>query len=189
MAKRYRVMLIDDEPNILRALRRVLAATDCSYGGTTYPIELETHHSPHEALERARHVSFDLFLSDFRMPGMDGVQFLKAVRELQPNAARLILSGYADLNGLIAAINEAQIYRFLSKPWNDYELVSAIAQALAYRKLTMETQHLADEARLVRGAISPQELELRRLEEEEPGITRVNWGPDGSVILDEDLEE
>lgn len=189
MRERYRVMLVDDEPNILKALRRLLSTTPCAYDGATYPLTLEIHESPLEALERARHTAFDLFMADYRMPRMNGVEFLKAVREIQPGAARLVLSGYADLNGLIGAINDAQIYRFLAKPWNDYELVSAIAQALAYRDLLLETQELADQARLARGRLTPQELEMRRLEAAEPGITRVNWGPDGSVLLDEDLLE
>ena len=121
------------------------------------------------------------------MPGLNGVQFLKAVRQIQPDAARLILSGYADLNGLIGAINEAGISRFISKPWNDYELISALGQTLALRELTLENQRLADQARLAAGVITAEEIERKRLEAEEPGITQVNWGPDGSVLLDDDL--
>jgi DNA-binding NtrC family response regulator len=181
----YRIMLVDDEENILKALRRVLTSTPCIYDGVEYKIRVETFTSPDAALQHARQNAVDLVLSDYRMPGKDGVAFLREFKEIQPDAARLILSGYADLNALIGAINEAQIYRFLNKPWNDYELVSSIAQALAYRDLTLENQHLADKARVDNGSMTPQELERRRLEEQEPGITKVNWGPDGSVILDE----
>ena len=184
----YRIMLVDDEENILKALRRVLVATPCVYDGVEYPIRVETYTSPDEALAYARHNTVDLVLSDYRMPGKDGVRFLKEFREIQPNAARLILSGYADLNALMGAINEAQIYRFLNKPWNDYELVSSIAQALAYRNLMLENQHLADQVRVEAGAMTAEELERQRLEEQEPGITKVNWGPDGSVIFDESEE-
>lgn len=184
----YRIMLVDDEENILRALRRVLVSTPCMYDGVEYKVNVEIFTSPAEALQFAHHNVVDLVLSDYRMPHMDGVAFLKEFKQIQPNAARLILSGYADLNALMGAINEAQIYRFLNKPWNDYELVSSIAQALAYRDLMLENQHLADQARVESGAMTPQELERRRLEEQEPGITRVNWGPDGSVIFDESEE-
>lgn len=185
----YKILLVDDEPGILRALRRLLMVTPCVYDGIEYPLQLEAFTAPEAALEYARLHHVDLVLSDYRMPGMDGVQLLKAIRAIQPNAARLILSGYADLNALIGAINEAQIYRFLSKPWNDYELVSSLAQALGYRDLMLENQRLADRVRVTEGNLSRQDAELRRLEEEEPGITRVNWGPDGSVILENPEED
>ena len=107
--------------------------------------------------------------------------------ELQPDAARLILSGYADLNGLIGAINDAGITRFISKPWNDYELIATLGQVLTLRELTLENQRLADQVRLEAGALSAEEIERKRLEAIEPGITRVIWGPDGSVLLDESL--
>lgn len=182
-----RIMLVDDEANILKALRRVLGATPCACGGTVFRLQIETFTEPEAALARAAQVPFELVLSDYRMPGMDGVAFLSAFKGLQPDAVRLILSGYADLNALVGAINQAQIYRFLSKPWNDYELVSTVAQALAYRQLTLENQRLADQTRLAQGTMSAAEWELKRLEQESPGITQVNWGPDGSVILDPDL--
>ena len=136
-----------------------------------------------------RHESFDLFLTDYRMPEMDGVSFLKVVKEIQPEACRLILSGYADLNALMRAVNEVGIDRFIGKPWNDYELVSAIAQSLAHRELLLENRRLADLMRLDIGDISPAELEATMLESVEPGITKVNWGEDGSVILDPDLQQ
>lgn len=181
-----RILIVDDEENILKSLRRLLSVTPCSAGGKVYPLKIDTFSDPRLALEDAFGVPYDLVLSDYRMPGMDGVAFLKEFRELQPNAARLILSGYADLNGLIAAINEAGILRFIAKPWNDYELVTTIAQALAYQELQNETQKIADNARLAQGELSPEEHERRRLEAIEPGITQVTWAPDGSVVLDPD---
>ncbi|NMF86926.1 response regulator [Aromatoleum petrolei] len=182
-----RILIVDDEESILKSLRRLLSLTPCMGGGKVYTLQIDTFSSPADALDKSRHTAYDLVLSDYRMPGMDGVQFLKAFREIQPDAARLILSGYADLNGLIGAINEAGISRFLSKPWNDYELVAAIGQALAVRELTLENQRLADQVRVTAGAMSAEELERKRLEAEEPGITKVLWGEDGSVLLDESL--
>lgn len=184
-----RILIVDDEESILKSLRRLLSLTPCTAGEVTYKLTVDISSSPKEALEKARHTAYDLVLSDFRMPVMNGVQFLKALREIQPDAARLILSGYADLNGLIDAINEAGIIRFISKPWNDYELVSTLGQVLALRDLSLENQRLADQARLSMGTISAEEIERKRLEASEPGITQVNWGPDGSVLLDESLLE
>ena len=182
-----RILIVDDEELILKALKRVLSLTPCRAGEKTYKLTVDVLSSPKLALEKASCTAYDLVISDYRMPVMDGVQFLKALRQIQPDAARMILSGYADLNGLIAAINEAGISRFISKPWNDYELVSAIGQALALREATLENQRLADQARLAAGTISPQEIELKRLEAEEPGITHVVWDSDGSVLIDESL--
>lgn len=182
-----RVLLVDDEPGVLKALKRVLTLVPCRHDGVSYPLQIDLADSPAKALELIRGHSYDLILSDFRMPGMDGVQLLKAAREIQPGAARMILSGYADLNGVMAAINEAQIVRFLCKPWSDYELVSAIAQALAYRGLLLENQRLADLVRLQNGRLTAQDYERARLEEAEPGITAVRWADDGSVLLDDDL--
>lgn len=180
------ILIVDDEENILKSLRRLLLTTPCSAGGIVFPLQVDTCSDPRQALEKAFDKTYDLVLSDYRMPGMTGVAFLKEFRELQPNAARLILSGYADLNGLIAAINEAGILRFIAKPWNDYELVTTIAQALAFQQLQNETQKIADTARLEQGKLTPEEHERKRMEALEPGITRVNWGADGSVILDLD---
>jgi len=182
-----RVMLVDDEESILKSLRRLLRVAPCTAGNKTYNLEIETFTSARAALARAREEEFDLFISDYRMPEMDGIEFLKAAREIQPDAARLILSGYADLNALIRAVNEVGIERFIGKPWNDYELLAAIGQALAHRELLQENRQLANLVRLEMGDTTPEALEAERLEHLEPGITQVNWGPDGSVLLDPDL--
>jgi response regulator RpfG family c-di-GMP phosphodiesterase len=131
---------------------------------------------------------FDIIISDYRMPEMDGVAFLKAMREIQPDAVRFILSGFADLGGLIGAINEARIHRFISKPWDDYALIADIRQALEFRNLQIENQRLADQVRHQQGLISQQELELARLEAESPGITKVRRRADGGILLEEDDE-
>jgi two-component system, probable response regulator PhcQ len=179
-----RIMIIDDEANILQALRRLLNAAPCAYGKFSFDLYVETYVSAKGALEHARNHPFDMFISDYRMPEMDGVSLLKQIRETQPDAVYLILSGYADLNGLMRAINEVGIGRFISKPWNDYELVSTIAQTLSSRALMQENRQLANLMRRDCGDITPQAYEESLLESIEPGITKVNWGPDGSVLLE-----
>jgi response regulator RpfG family c-di-GMP phosphodiesterase len=183
-----RILLVDDEESILKALQRLLRVAPCTYGNKSFSLEVQAFSSPAVALEHARHEAYDLFLSDYRMPGMDGIEFLNAVKAIQPDAARLILSGYADLNALLRAVNEVGIERFIAKPWNDYELMSAIGQALAHRELLLENRELANLVRLEMGDKTPEQLEAERLEAIEPGITEVNWGPDGSVLLDPEFQ-
>lgn len=170
----YRVLLVDDEQNILNALHRVFASE--SY-------QLESFTSPRAALARIKEIHFDLILSDYRMPEMNGVAFLDAARRIQPDAMRLVLSGYADLEAVVAAINVAEIYRFIGKPWQDYELKATVAQALAHRELAVENQRLANQVRAQQAMLQTQLTELQRLETEHPGITQVRWGADGSVEI------
>ena len=184
-----RILIVDDDEAILKALRRLLALTPLTIAGERCKVAVDCCGSPLEAIEKARDTHYDLVLADYRMPVMNGVKLLKRLREIQPDSARLILSAYADLNGLIDAINDAGISRFIAKPSTDYELVASLGQVLRMRQLALDNQRLADEMRALKGDISAEEIERRRLEALEPGITRVTWGPDGSVLLDDTLHD
>lgn len=129
-----RIFLVDDEQNVLNALRRELQDE----------YEVEALASPKDALTRCRDAVFDLVIADYLMPEMNGVQFLKQFGEIQHDAARLILSGHADIQGLLCAINETHIYHIIAKPWEESELKSAIAQALNYRRILQENRRLAE---------------------------------------------
>jgi len=175
------LLIVDDEPNVLNALRRMClnrtmlpAIPDPSVTAFTSPLE---------AIDYLRDHPVDLVISDFRMPDMDGATFLTRVKALRPDTARIILSACADLDGIARAINEAGIFRFVSKPWSDPELKAAIVDVLAFRSLQLENRRLANEVRHQRLAISRQQLELERLERESPGITRVEWSEDGGVLV------
>ncbi|GAB4345223.1 MAG: hypothetical protein Kow006_02150 [Gammaproteobacteria bacterium] len=172
-----RILLVDDEENVLKALRRLLK---------TEAYEVETYVDPTAALTRAREVEFDLVISDYRMPQMDGVVFLKQFRQLQPDTMRLILSAYTDLSALLGAINDAQISRFISKPWNDKELLITISQVLQYRELLLENQRLADQVRAQKGIISRQEMMLREMARKHPALFHVERDEDGAIILNEE---
>lgn len=173
-----RLMIVDDEEHILSALKRSLMR------GTDWQIELFS--SGREALKRAHETDFDLFLSDYRMPAMNGVEFLVEVKALQPEAMRVILSGYSDLDGLLKGINEAEIYRFINKPWQDYDLRCTIEQALKHRAMLVENRRLADQVRSQQIQLDEQSKILAELEINSPGITHVNWADDGSIMLNED---
>lgn len=172
-----RIMVVDDEDNILRALRRVLSSNDQ---------DVELFSNPHEALRRVQVAIFDLIISDYRMPDMDGVHFLCEVKKLQPESMRIIISGHADMQGLLGAINEAEIFRFVRKPWDDYDLQATVQNALLHRSVLVENRRLADQVRRQREILHRQSAAIRKLETQYPGLTKVNWGVDGSVVMEED---
>ncbi|MGY6275491.1 response regulator [Methylomonas sp. MgM2] len=169
------ILLVDDEVNVLKALSRVLKQ-----------YRLTTADSGEEALLLARGETFDLVISDYRMSGLNGVEFLIRFKRIQPDAIRMILTGYADLEGAQQAINEAEVFRFINKPWSNIEILSAVENGLAHRRVLMENRALADQVRTQQSLLDEKEAILRALEAEEPGITKVNWGSDGSIILDEE---
>jgi two-component system probable response regulator PhcQ len=186
----YRIILVDDEVNVLSALKRALAAIPVAELDGERP-SIETYSSVHEALNRINSMPVDLVISDYRMPDMSGVEFLSQAIVCQPNMARIILSGYTDLDAVVSAINKVQISRFINKPWHDFELKSAVIQALATRALILENQRLADTVRTQQSTLSRQERELKRLEVESPGITKLTRAADGGIVLDDadDAEE
>jgi two-component system probable response regulator PhcQ len=176
-----RILLVDDEPHVLSALKRVLRAR---FAGEA---SIEVQADPTVALARVRETAFDVVVSDFRMPQMSGIEFLNQVRELQPHAVRLILSASYEFETIQRAVNEAEVFRYMAKPWSDVDVVVQIGAALEKAELTRQERQLADDMRVQRGALTPAEHERRRLEALEPGITRVEWGPGGEVLMPDDL--
>ena len=173
-----RFLLLDDEINVLHALNRTLR--QC-LPGAEFQAELFT--DPEQALLRTAEVTFDVVFSDYKMQGLNGIDFLKLVKGIQPDAVRLMVSASTEFNTAVDAINDAEVFRYISKPWQKEELESILALSLARRDRHRLEQQLA----ALSGkecALTVQELEARRLEAEEPGITKVYWGPDGSVHLD-----
>lgn len=174
-----RILLLDDEVNVLNALQRALR--QCFPDND---VRIETFADPETALLCCAETVFDIAISDYRMPTMNGVEFLKTVKGIQPDTVRLVLSASTEFDTVMHAINTAEVFRYISKPWDPADLKTAIECAFVRRDQMIEERRLADEMRATRGELTPQELEARRLEAEEPGITKVNWGEDGSVQLD-----
>ncbi|SFR67274.1 Response regulator receiver domain-containing protein [Marinobacter daqiaonensis] len=171
-----RILLLDDEPNILTALKRLLREEDWL---------IDTFTRAEEALDALQAHRYGVIVSDYQMPGMDGVTYLQFARQRQPDAIRLILSAHGDRQSMINAINRAEIYRFLSKPWEDYEIQAAIRSAVDLYRVKVENRELLAEIHRQKDLLRLREEELMRLETENPGITRVARDADGSIIIDE----
>lgn len=130
------VLLVDDEQNILSALRRLLR-------GEGYRIF--TANSGAEGLEVLKAEAIDVVMSDQRMPGMSGVDFLRQAKQMQPDCVRIVLSGYTELQAVTSAINDGAIYKFLCKPWDDAHLKANIAEAVERRRMLEENRRLTRE--------------------------------------------
>jgi diguanylate cyclase (GGDEF)-like protein len=131
------VLLVDDEENILSALKRLLRRDG---------YRIITAGSAEEGLQRlAEEGEVDVIVSDQRMPGMNGVEFLRRAKDLVPHTVRMVLSGYTELQSIIDAVNEGAIYRFLTKPWDDQHLRAHVAEAMRHKEMADENRRLAQQ--------------------------------------------
>ena len=151
------LLIVDDEPNVcdsvhdlLRREFRVLKA-NCAEDGYRLMQDEEIH----------------IIMSDQRMPKISGVELLAKVKSRYPQAVRMLFTGYADLDSVIAAINQGHIFGFLKKPWQPEELEEAVRQAAAeYDRLTVqaeERERLAHELASLKQRVSVLEQQVQRL--------------------------
>ncbi|NVE00510.1 EAL domain-containing protein [Massilia sp. BJB1822] len=151
--QRRSLLLVDDEPNILAALKRLLRRDDYT---------IHTAASGPEGLDILARHPVDVIVSDQRMPGMIGADFLRKAKDLYPDTIRIMLSGYTELQSVTDAVNEGAIYKFLTKPWDDERLRGHVAQAFRMKEVNDENERLNLELRS-----ASQELAAanRRMEE------------------------
>ena len=126
------LVIVDDEEMVLASLRSFLTLE------TDY--ELLTFDSPLKALESIRENRIDLVISDYLMPEMTGIELLLEVKKLQPYATRVLLTGYADKENAIRAINEVNLYQYIEKPWNNEDLKLIIQNGLERRFLMADLE-------------------------------------------------
>jgi DNA-binding NtrC family response regulator len=120
-------VIVDDEEMVLTSLRSFLTLE------TEYAVE--TYDSPTQAIEKIRENTVDLVISDYLMPGMNGIQFLLEIKKIRPYATRILLTGYADKENAIKAINEVGLYQYIEKPWENEDLKLVIQNGLERRFL------------------------------------------------------
>ncbi len=154
--RRHTLLLVDDEQENLDLLRRVFRGD----------YELHFANSGTQALEILQSSAIDLLLTDFKMPGMNGVELMEQARKRNPLVIRIVLTGYSDPQDIIDAINRGEAHRYLTKPYNPAELKLAVAQALESYELQRERARMIDELALQNAALLQKGEELRRLNEE-----------------------
>jgi two-component system probable response regulator PhcQ len=166
-AKTATILLVDDEPNVTEALGRALRREP-------YEILTATSGAAAQKVLEGHHV--DVVVSDEQMPGMSGSVFLTGVRKKFPHTIRMILSGQANLEAAVRAINE--VYRFFLKPCNPADLILTVRQALAHKRLEEQSR------RMLRG-YQRQASMLARLERDSPELLHLDTDGQGALVVDE----
>jgi DNA-binding NtrC family response regulator len=149
----FPILIVDDETNIVNALRRELNTPPL--GRYRYAVEGFT--DPRQALVRAQEKNFAVVVVDYRMPAMSGLEFLRELYAIQPDCVRIVLSGQTEMDALVRMVNETHIYRFIPKPWTSYFLKSSISQAIDYRLATVRNLAMANALR-AQGVSLPADL-------------------------------
>ena len=135
MTQLINVLYVDDEQNNLLSFKAAFRRE----------FNVHTAISGHEALEIVKNEDIDIIITDQRMPNMTGVEFLQNVIPIAPNPIRILLTGYSDINAVVDAINKGQVYRYLTKPWDNEFLKTTIRQAHEVFMLRKENERLIDE--------------------------------------------
>ncbi len=130
---KYQVLCVDDEQNILRAIKRALFSLD---------VDLTLVDSGEKALDVMKEKTIHVVISDMKMPGMTGAELLEQVAAHYPDTFRVVLTGFADIDATIKAVNQGRIHRYLQKPWDNQELINTIEEGLERIKLKDENARL-----------------------------------------------
>jgi len=152
------LLLIDDEENIVAALARLLRRDG---------YKILKANGGREGLELLAHNEVGVIISDQRMPGMTGVEFLSQVKELYPDTVRIVLSGHTELDSVTNAINRGAIYKFLTKPWEDDLLQANVKEAFHRYEMKMENIRLEREVQEANKQLRRVNRELAQRVEEE----------------------
>ncbi|MCX5849743.1 MAG: response regulator [Deltaproteobacteria bacterium] len=138
---KHSILIVDDEESILNAFKRILADGDC---------EVHTASNGVEGLNKLRTAKrpYSLIISDQRMPEMNGVQFFAQAKNIFPDAVRILLTGYADTDAIIDAINKGGVHLYFTKPWREEEILLHIRQSFSKIEILEENKHLCE---LIRG--------------------------------------
>jgi response regulator RpfG family c-di-GMP phosphodiesterase len=156
-APKYTLLIVDDEPDVCDSVHDLLRRE----------FRVLKAHSGTEGFEIMQREEVHIIMTDQRMPRVSGLELLTKVKARNPHAVRMLFTGYADLESIIAAINQGHVYQFLKKPWQPEELIEAVRQAaVEYERLIADgeaTERLQVEVENLRARVALLEAEVRRL--------------------------
>lgn len=163
-----KILVVDDEENIIKAIRRTFIDDPVEIIGATSGVDGLKVLSEDDEIE--------LVISDYKMPQMNGIEFLSRVQQNYPNILTIILTAYGDIETAMRAINEIGAYKFILKPWNDSEMRITVKRALELDKILKERN-------LLQRTVKRQDIVLKALEKKYPGISEVEYDEDGNRIF------
>ena len=182
-----KIVVVDDDKIVTSAFSTLLKVEGFS--------DVHFYNSPKEALDFLEKNIPDLVISDFLMPEMNGLEFLTEVKKLHPEVSRILLTGYADKENAIRAINEVGLYRYIEKPWNNDDLIINIKNGIERSYLLSQLRQKISELEIAKKELEKYSQNLEQLVEERTADLKqsnaklegvVNYCADGIVILNED---
>jgi two-component system, NtrC family, response regulator HupR/HoxA len=174
MKKKYELLLVDDETANLQKLQRTFV--------DQYVVHLAQ--SGEEALKLLQKASIDAIITDQKMPNMTGIEFLEASQKDFPNLVRIVLTGFTEVEDLIAAINTGKVHKYITKPWEPEDLRLAVRETLERMELQRENERLAAELKLANERLRTENIILRQEVEKEVHPSNIIYGsPEMENIL------
>jgi DNA-binding NtrC family response regulator len=168
--KIHTILVVDDEKLILNSIKHILRNENYHF---------LTAQSGIEGLKLLKKHNVQLVISDQQMPEMTGLEFLKQVKVLYPEILTIMLTAHAEIGLAIDAINEAGIYKFMVKPWENTDLKITVRRAFESLELELERDKLLKQVHVI-------ETTLKDLENEHPGISKIERNEDGYIISEDD---
>jgi len=153
---KYSILIVDDEENVQKSLKRVFF----NDGYNIY-----TANNAEEALRILQREDIDLIICDHKMPGLTGLEFLERTVHTYPDLIRIILTGHADMEDTLRAINKGNLYKFILKPWNNDDLRVTVKRALELRDIIIKNKKLNQEIKM-------KEKTLKEIEKKYPNVIK-----------------
>ncbi|HMK61119.1 MAG TPA: response regulator [Dissulfurispiraceae bacterium] len=171
------ILIVDDEKSVLESIKRAFMDD---------PYDVHIAQNAEDGMRLLSAIKMKVVISDEMMPGMSGADFLAKVSSNFPRVIRIMLTGHASLASAVKAINKGEIYRFFTKPWDDFELRFAVKTAIEKFDLEEENSRLLE-------TVKKQALNLKLIEKEFPGITQLEYDANGRILIsdfpDEEIDQ